>query len=134
MTYSYNPTLINDGGLNQMRFKLGDCLVAEPEKTCYLSDEEILAAIEGSSTFKRAAVRLVESLLFRFGYEVNTEIHEAKWDLTDRFKNWQDLYKRLKAEVEEEELASNAFGFASKWQRPPVFTLGMHDWGRGRCI
>lgn len=95
-----------------------------------MSDEEILTTIKFAKSWKHAKLRLVESLLFRFSYETNTEIHEYKVDLTDRFKNWQDLYKRLKAEVEEEELASNAFGFASKWQRPPVFTLGMHDWGR----
>ena len=129
VTYSYNPALINDGGLNQMRFTLGDCLVVEADKTAYLSDEEINAAIEGSSTFKRAALRLVSSLLFRFGYEVNTEIHEAKWDLTDRFKNWKDLYNKLKAEVEVEDL-NNSFGFANKHQRSPIFTVGLHDWGR----
>lgn len=67
MMYSYNPTMINDGGLNQMRFELGDCLVEpEPEKTAYLTNEEIIAAIEGSKSFKRAKFRLVESLLHRF--------------------------------------------------------------------
>lgn len=128
MTFSYDPTKINDHSLNEMRFFIGDCLVEEPEKTCYLSDEEILAALEGNS-FKRAALRLVESLLHRFAYEVNTEIHEAKWDLSDRFKNWENLYKRLKAELEVEEL-SGSFGFASRHQRPPIFRVGQFDWGR----
>lgn len=67
MMYSYNPNLINDGGLNQMRFEIGDCLVEpEPMKTAYLTNEEIIAAIEGSKSFKRAKFRLVESLLHRF--------------------------------------------------------------------
>lgn len=126
MTFSFNPAMINDGGLNQIRFELGDVLVEQPEKTAYLSDESILAALEGSPTFKRAKFRLLESLLHRFAYEVTTEIHEVKWTLSDRFKAWQDLYKRLKAELEAEDMAGT-FGFAGKNQRPPIFRVGLHD-------
>lgn len=133
MTYSYDPTQINDGGLNQLRFELGDVQVLEPEKTAYLSDEEYLAVLEGSRSWRRAKFRCVETLLRRFSYEVNTEIHEAKWDLSDRVDEWRRLYNQLKGELEEEELAGS-FGFASKYQRPPIFNIGMHDWGRGRCI
>ena len=129
MTFSYDPTQINDGGLNQMRFFLGDVLVEEPEKSAYLCDEEILATLDGTKTFKRAALRLVESLLFRFSYEVNTEVHDAKWDLSDRVKAWQDLYKRLKADIELEETAS-AFGLRGIKNPPPIFRIGMNDWRR----
>ena len=66
MNFSYNPALINDHGLNQMRFELGDVFVEEPAKTTYLTDEEIIAAIEGSQSWRRAKFRLVETLLRRF--------------------------------------------------------------------
>ena len=125
MTFSYDPTQINDGGLNQMRFELGDVLVEEPEKSAYLPDEEISAVIDGSRTWKRAKFRLIETLLMRFSYEVTTEVHDAKWQLSDRVKFWQDLYKRLKAELEVEELG--AFGFTGGKNRPPIFRIGMND-------
>lgn len=129
MTYSYNPANIGEDGLDKMRFELGDCLVEEADKTAYVSDEEITAVLESSKSWRHAKLRLLESLLHRFAYEVNTEIHEAKWDLSDRFKNWENLYKRLKAELEVEEL-SGSFGFASRHQRPPIFRVGQFDWGR----
>lgn len=129
MNYSYDPTKINDGGLNQLRFEIGDCLVDEPEKTAYLTDEEILAAIIGSRTWKRAKLRLIETLLMRFSYEVDTKVHEAEWKLSQRVDEWEKLRKRLRDEIEAEE-AAGAFGFMSKNFRPPIFQIGMHDWGR----
>lgn len=129
MTYTYDATKINDGGLNQMRFFLGDVFTAEPEKDSFVSDEEIIAVLEGSESFKHAALRLVETLLHRFMYEVDTEVREAKWALSQRIKFWQDLHKKLKDELETGDTAA-AFGFAASSSRPPIFTVGLHDWGR----
>ena len=128
MTYSYNPARIGEDGLDKMRFELGDCLVVEPEKTCYLSDEEILAVLESSKTWRRAKFRLVESLLRRFSYEVDTKIQNAEWSMSDRVDEWRRLYNQLKGELEAEELAESNFGFTGKKSRPPVFNIGMHDW------
>lgn len=50
MTYSYNPSNLGEHGLDRMRFELGDTFVAEPEKTAYLSDEEISAVIDSSAS------------------------------------------------------------------------------------
>ena len=124
--FSYDATLINDGGLNQMRFTLGDCLVEEPEHTAYLSDEEIIAALEGVS-FKRAALRLIESLIARFSYEVDTKVKDCEWKLSERISAWQKLRDRLKADVDTEELAGNSFGMTAKKSPPPYFWRGMHD-------
>ncbi len=126
MTFSYNPAKANDNGLNQMRFFLGDCLVTEAEKTAYLSDEEILVTLE-QNTFKRAALKLVESLLHRFMFEVTTEIREAKWQLSDRVDFWEKLRKRLKDEIDAED-AAQAFGFMAGKSRPPAFWLKQFDW------
>lgn len=132
MNYSYDPSLINDRALNQMRFELGDVFTLEPEKSAYLSDEEICAAIDGSRSWRRAKLRLVETLLRRFSYEVDTKIKEADWKLSQRVDEWEKLFNRLKAEVEAEELAGG-FGFTSKKQRPPIFRIGQMDWRRP-CI
>lgn len=125
-TFSYDIEQINDQSLHQMRFYLGDTLVHEAEKTAYLCDEEILAALENNS-FKRAALRLIEHLLMMFSYEVTQEVREAKWQLSDRVDNWERLRKRLKAELDAEDFAKN-FGFSRSNCRPPVFRLGMNDW------
>lgn len=101
--------------------------VLEPEKTAYLTDEEILNALDGSKSFKRAKFRLVESLLYRFSYECDIETHETSWKLSERVKFWQDLHKKLKAELEAEDFAKS-FGFSGKKQRPPIFRIGMNDW------
>lgn len=124
--YSYDPSLINDGSLNQLRFELGDVFVLEPEKTAYLTDEEILNALDGSRSFKRAKLRLVETLLMRFSYEVTLETHETKWQLSDRADFWKGLHKKLKAELDAEDFAKS-FGFSGKKQRPPIFGIGMND-------
>ena len=126
MTFSYNPNQINDGGLNRLRFELGDVFVAEPEKTAYLCDEEYLSALEAGS-FKRAKFRLVETLLRRFSYEVDTKVADAEWKLHERIAEWKDLYNRLKAELDAEEVGK-VFGFAGKKFRPPIFGVGQHDW------
>ena len=127
MNYSYDPAKIGEDGLDKMRFELGDCLVLEPEKTCYLSDEEILAVLESSKTWRRAKFRLVESLLRRFSYETDVKIQNAEWSLSDRVEEWRRLYKQLKGEVEAEELAEGGFGLSSRKSRPPIFRIGMHD-------
>lgn len=127
MNYSYDPTKIGENGLDKMRFELGDCLVVEPEKTCYLSDEEIEAVLGSSRTWRRAKYRLVESLLRRFSYEVDTKIQNAEWSLSDRVDEWRRLYNQLKGEVEAEELAEGGFGLSGAKSRPPIFRIGMHD-------
>ncbi|MBR1805409.1 MAG: hypothetical protein IJ774_03375 [Selenomonadaceae bacterium] len=58
MTYSYDPSKIGERGLDRMRFELGDVFVEEPEKSAYLSDDEIVAVLESSASWKRAKLRL----------------------------------------------------------------------------
>lgn len=127
MNYSYNPTQINDGWLNQMRFELGDTFVQEPEKTAYLSDEEYVAALKGSKTWRRAKFRCVETLLRRFSYEVDTKVQNAEWKLSDRLDEWRRLYNQLKGEVEAEEITGGLNGLAGASRRPPIFRVGMND-------
>ena len=124
MTYTYDPTKINDAGLNQMRFELGDCLISENER--YLSDEEICAALSGRA-FKRAKLFLVESLLARFSYEVDTKIHEAEWKLSDRIPFWRKLRDDLKEDLTETDIIAPSFGFSGRDYVTPIFSRGMHD-------
>ena len=128
MQFTFDPSQINDGGLNQMRHELGDVFVHEPDKETYLCDEEILAALSGSSTFKRAKYRLVESLLRRFSYEVDTKVDKVEWKLSQRVDEWKSLFTRLKSELEPEEAVSSNFGFSSHATVAPFFTRNMFDY------
>lgn len=96
------------------------------KKHATFSDAEIFSALEGTSSFKCAALRLVESLLHRFAFEVDTEIREAKWSLHQRVDFWEKLRKRLADEIEAEDSAA-AFGFMGRKQRPPAFWVGQFD-------
>ena len=87
-----------------------------------------MATLEGSKSFKHAKFRCVETLLMRFAYEVDVEVREAKWALSDRIDFWKDLHKRLKAELEAEDISGLAFGFMNKKMRPPIFEIGQNDW------
>ena len=124
MTFSFDASQINDGGLNQARFELGDCLVVEPEKNAFLSDEEILAVLETNLSWKRKKLRLIDSLLHRFSFEVNQSVREAEWQLSDRFKHFEALRKKLLDEIAAEGICA---GFKKSSARPPIFYLGMND-------
>ena len=128
MTYTYSPELINDGGLNQLRFELGDVFTAEPAKEAYISDEEIIAALEGSKNFTWAKYRLLGTLLHRFAFECDTTVDKVSWKLSQRLQFWRDEYNRLRAKLEPvEELAGSNFGFVGKRHRPPAFSIAMFD-------
>lgn len=133
MTFSYDPSLLADGGLNAMRFQLGDVFVEEPEKSAYLSDQEILAALESSRTWKRAKYKLIESLLRRFSYEIDTKVDSLDLKLHQRLDAWEREFKRLKLEIDGEDIASNSNLRAGRFGRPPCFRIGQHDWRRRPC-
>lgn len=120
-------------GSTKCAFECGDVFVEEPEKTCYLSDETILAALESSRTFKRAKLKLIESLLRRFSYEVDTRVDSLDLKLHQRLDAWEREFKRLKLEIDGEDIASNSNLRAGRFGRPPCFRIGQHDWRRRPC-
>lgn len=126
MTYSYNPELIGEFGKDRMRFELGDTFVEEEEKTAYLSDEEISAVIENSSTWKKAKFQLVESLIRRFAYEVDEKTSPAEWSWHQRFENWKKLRDELKSSADAESISPLGNSNPSKLKRPPYFFEDMH--------
>ena len=131
--WTYNPERINEDGLDKMRFVLGDCLVAQPEKTAYLTDEEIEAVLSSSSSFKRAEFTLVKSLLMRFAYEVDERAGPISWSLHQRFDNWKKLHDDLKDELEAEESMPFFGDLPSKYKRPMYFRENMHA-NRGNML
>lgn len=98
--YTYDPTKIAEGGKDQMRFELGDTMVEGGPDTCALNDAEYTAIIEATPRWKKAKLRCIESILFRFSYEVDTKVGALSLSLSQRLEAWKKLRDELKAEVE----------------------------------
>lgn len=105
--YTYDPAQIAKGGKDQMRFELGDTMVEGGADTCALSDAEYTAIIEATPRWKKAKLRCIESILFRFSYEVDTTVGKLSLSLNQRLEAWKKLRDELKAEVETAAPAAN---------------------------
>ena len=76
-TYTYNPEKIGEPGVDRMRF------------------EAIIAA---RKTWKRAKLAVLESIMRRFGMEVNTTVGPLKLEMQSRAEFWRKQYEQLKKE------------------------------------
>lgn len=99
MTYTYDPTKIAAEGKDRMRFELGDTVVDGKEITSPLCDEEYEAIISSHKTWKRAKLALLEAIMMKLSYEVNTSVDGLSYSLSDRANRWKDMYNELKKEV-----------------------------------
>lgn len=126
LCYTYDGTKIAEKGKDRMRFELGDVMVADGAKNAYLSDEEIEAMIEAyDPSWLRAKLALVESVLRRFSYEVDTQSGPLRLSLNQRYNAWKAMYDKLKTEAD---AASSLPDYNTMGRRkPPYFYEGMHD-------
>jgi hypothetical protein len=131
MTYTYDPTRIQEASKDRMRFELGDTLVNGGANTCALSDEEYEAVLSrenaGSSgaTWKRAKLRILEAIKFKLSYQVDTKIDVLSYALGERAKLWAKLYDDLSKEIE----IANGFptGDPRSLCKPYYFYTGMQE-------
>lgn len=104
MTYSYDPTKIRERGKDQMRFELGDTVTEGGSDTCALSDEEYNAILEGLKEGKKAwmfaKLAVLEAIVFKMSYQVDTKIDVLQYGLGDRAAHWKQLYDDLKKQVQ----------------------------------
>ena len=103
MTFSYDPTQIQARGKDQMRFELGDTMTAGGAETSALSDEEYIAILSDIGPGKRAwlsaKLHIVEAILLKLSYQVNTKVDVITYGFGDRAKHWYDLYEMLRKEI-----------------------------------
>lgn len=125
--YTYDPTQIAKGGKDQMRFELGDTMVEGGSDTCALSDAEYTAIIEATPRWKKAKLRCIESILFRFSYEVDTTVGKLSLSLNQRLEAWKKLRDELKAEVETAAPVANPQAISGNH----YFRVGMMENRRG---
>ena len=104
-TYSYDPTLAQDGGLNQMRFELGDTVLDLGPITSPLCDEEYNAILAKHGKWRTAKIRCLEAIVMKLAYEVNTSLDGLSYSLNDRYNRWR---KMLDDEKKAASLLANA--------------------------
>lgn len=103
-TYSYDPARLLDGGVDQMRFELGDTEVAGKEETCALCDEEINAMITKATnenkSWKWAFFYCLKAIKMRYIHEVDYSSGGMSLSLSQRYKNWMELYDKMEKKLE----------------------------------
>lgn len=99
-TYTYNPEKIGEPGVDRMRFEIGDTMVEGEQETSALCNEEYEAIIAARKTWKRAKLAVLESIMRRFGMEVNTTVGPLKLEMQSRAEFWRKQYEQLKKSAE----------------------------------
>ena len=129
MTYSYDPTQIRARGKDQMRFELGDTQTDGGADTCALADEEyeaVLAELKaGKKAWLCAKLAVLEAILFKMSYQVDTRIDVLQYGFGDRAERWQKMYDALKKQI----LATASIPTLapSITETPPYFHKGMEE-------
>lgn len=129
MTYSYDPTQIRARGKDQMRFELGDTQTEGGADTCALADEEYEAVLAGLKAGKKAwlyaKLAVLEAILFKLSYQVDTRIDVLQYGFGDRVERWRKMYEDLKKQT----LATASIPTLapSIAETPPYFHKGMEE-------
>lgn len=135
--YTYDPSKIFDGGLNQLRFELGDVEVEGGKASCALCDEEYLAIAENTKgqSWGRIKFACLKAIMMRFSYEVDYSADGMSLSLSERYKRWKAMYDEGKKQYE---IGGDIFGTLSKpyggvnGAGGHYFYLGMMQNGDGR--
>ncbi len=133
MIWSYCPEKINEHGKDRMRFELGDTQVNGGGETCALCDEEYTAIISekinGENNIKKAwmfaKLAVLEAILFKLSYQVDTKIDVASWDFGKRAEFWKKLYEGVKVEIKDN--LNVPFMSEKAKNKPPYFYTGMKE-------
>lgn len=91
-TYSYHPDKITEGGVDQMRFELGDTVTDMDAITSPLCDEEYQAIINKyGSNWRVARYHCLKAIVMKMSYEVNTSVGGLSYSLSERFDRWKKM-------------------------------------------
>ena len=127
MTYSYDPTKIRGRGIDQMRFELGDTLIGGGADSCALADEEYAAFVNellpGKRAWLSAKLAVLEAILLKLSYMVDTKIDVLWYDFGARADRWQKLYHELRKQL----LANTGLPTMDEraMNKPPYYFTGM---------
>lgn len=92
-TYSYDPTRITEGGVDQMRFELGDTVVDMNGISSAMCDEEYEAIItKYGANWRKAKFHCLSAIVMKLSYEVNTSVGGLSYSLSERYNRWKEMY------------------------------------------
>ena len=97
-TYTYDPSNITAGGVDQMRFELGDTVVDMDGIASPLCDEEYNAIISkyGKKSWRMAKFRCLEAICMKLSYEVDTSVGGLSYSLNQRYERWREMLAQEK--------------------------------------
>ncbi len=125
--YTYDVRKLNDNGVNQMRFELGDTIVEGADKTCVLCDEEYKAMIDKAfsenKNWKRAKFLCLKAIVMKLSYEVDYKADSISFSLSQRYEHWRKMYEEEK-KLNEHSSISSTLG-KNNLKNEHYFTLGM---------
>lgn len=91
-TYNYDPTKITEGGVDQMRFELGDTVVDMGGISSPLCDEEYEAIISKyGKSWRTAKYHCLRAIVMKLSYEVNTSVGGLSYSLSERYERWKEM-------------------------------------------
>lgn len=98
--YTYDPTRITEGGIDQMRFELGDTVVDMDAAASPLCDEEYEAILKKyGKSWRRAKYECLRAITMKLSYEVNTSVGGLSYSLSERYNRWKEMEKAAKKEL-----------------------------------
>lgn len=104
-TFTYDPAKCQDGGIDQMRFELGDTVVDMDGIPSPLCDEEYEAILtKHGSNWKKAKYECLNAICMKLAYEVNTSVGGLSYSLSERYNR----FKQMKDDVKKELAAVNS--------------------------
>lgn len=95
-SFTYDPTKITDGGVDQMRFELGDTVVDMEGIASPLCDEEYDAILGKYKNWRLAKLKCLEAIVMKMSYEVNTSVGGLSYSLDQRYERWKKLLEEDK--------------------------------------
>lgn len=99
-TYTYNPSKIAEGGVDQMRFELGDTVVDMDGVTSPLCDEEYAAILKKyGANWKRAKYECLNAICMKLSYEVDTSVGGLSYSLSERYERFKEMRDKAKKEL-----------------------------------
>lgn len=99
-TYSYDPTKCQDGGVDQMRFELGDTVIDMDAATSALCDEEYKAILDKhGKNWRKAKFLCLDAICKKLAYEVNTSVGGLSYSLAERYPRFKAMRDDLKKEL-----------------------------------